>query len=270
MDQYRVFGNPISQSKSPLIHQSFAKQSDQVINYESELVGLEQFIFAVERLRQSNGRGANVTAPFKEQAFQLCDHVSEKARLAGAVNTLTFKNGVIFGDTTDGVGLVTDLIRQGFQLKNQHILLLGAGGAAKSVIQDLLEQGPSQLTVANRTQSKAKAIVEQYHSSTLNCIAFDQLADQAYDLIINATSAGLTGDALPVPDTIIASATTCYDMVYGKKPTPFMTKAQSLGVQNVSDGLGMLVGQAAESFYIWRGVKPEVEPVLSSLRAALR
>lgn len=270
MDQYRVFGNPISQSKSPVIHQSFAKQSEQALDYESELVGLELFSDAVANLRANKGCGANVTAPFKEQAYQLCDQVSEKARLAGAVNTLTFRGGLIYGDTTDGVGLVTDLIRQGIQLNNQHILLLGAGGAAKSVIQDLLEQAPIQLTVANRTESKAKAIVEQYHSAILNCIAFDQLSDQTYDLIINATSAGLTGDALPIPDKVISAATACYDMVYGKEPTPFMSKAQSLGVKQVSDGLGMLVGQAAESFNIWRGIKPDVEPVLLSLRASLR
>ncbi len=270
MDQYRVFGNPISQSKSPYIHQSFAKQCGQAMEYKSELVALNMFNEAVEQLQSGVIHGANVTAPFKEQAYQLCEQISDKARLAGAVNTLTIKDGLLYGDTTDGVGLVSDLIRENIPLNGQKILLLGAGGAAKSVIQDILEQDPEQLTIANRTESKAQLIVEQYSSSIIGSISFDRLVDQSYDLIINATSAGLTGDSLPVPDEVIQSASACYDMVYGNELTPFLKKAESLGVKHVIDGLGMLVGQAAESFTIWRDVKPNIKPVLSALREGLR
>jgi shikimate dehydrogenase len=270
MDQYRVFGNPIAQSKSPFIHQQFAIQSKQIMNYESEWVALDQFDNAVKKLIANNGKGANVTAPFKEQAFALCDELSERAKLAGAVNTLIFSNGIIYGDTTDGVGLVSDLLRHQVQLGDSRVLLLGAGGAAKGVVQSILEQSPQSLTIANRTLSKAQAITSQYPNDVINAITFAETNNLAFDIIINATSAGLSGDSLPISDHTIESSTVCYDMVYGKEPTAFLKQAKQLGVKHIIDGLGMLVGQAAASFHLWRAVSPAVEPVLVSLRAQLK
>lgn len=269
MDQFRVFGNPIAQSKSPFIHQQFALQTKQLMNYQSELVELDKFALAVQELIANNGKGANVTAPFKEQAFALCDELSGRAELAGAVNTLIFTNGKIYGDTTDGLGLVNDLLRHQVKLQNSNILLLGAGGAAKGVVQAILEQSPQSLTIANRTLSKAQAIANQYSKASVSAITFEDTEQLAFDVIINATSAGLSGASLPIADQTIASAHTCYDMVYGKEPTAFLKQAKYLAVEHVIDGLGMLVGQAAESFNLWRGVLPDVEPVLAALRADL-
>lgn len=269
MDQYRVFGNPIAQSKSPFIHQQFAAQLNQALNYQSELVELGQFDVAVNNLMANNGKGANVTAPFKEQAFAMCNKLSEKAKLAGAVNTLIFNKDTIYGDTTDGIGLVNDLVSHQVKLKNSRILLLGAGGAAKGVVAALLEQHPKSLTIANRTLSKAQAITKQYPNHAVNAVTFADTNNLAFDIIINATSAGLSGDSLPISDQTIEQATTCYDMVYGKIPTAFLTQAKKLGVANIIDGLGMLVEQAAASFQLWTGVSPDVAPVLQSLRAQL-
>ena len=269
MDQYRVFGNPIAQSKSPFIHQSFAAQSQCLLNYQSELVELGQFEKAVNNLIANNGKGANVTAPFKEQAFAMCDELSEKAKLAGAVNTLIFTKGIIYGDTTDGIGLVNDLLRHQVILQDSHILLLGAGGAAKGVVQALLDKAPKSLTIANRTLSKAEAIAEQYPNKPIKAVTFSDTEHSQFDIIINATSAGLSGDSLPISNNTIENANTCYDMVYGKKPTAFLQQARLLGVEHVIDGLGMLVGQAAASFQLWTDINPEVEPILKSLREQL-
>lgn len=270
MDQYRVFGNPIAQSKSPFIHQQFAVQTKQTMNYLSELVELDQFSFAVKNLIANKGRGANVTAPFKEQAFALCDELSERAKLAGAVNTLIFSNGVIYGDTTDGVGLVSDLLRSQIQLRDTKVLLLGAGGAAKGVVQSILQQSPTSLTIANRTLSKAQAITKQYPEGSVKAVTFADTENLVFDIIINATSAGLSGASLPISDQTIKSSIACYDMVYGKEPTAFLRQAKQLGVAHVLDGLGMLVGQAAASFELWTGISPDVEPVLASLRTQLK
>lgn len=269
MEQFRVFGNPIAQSKSPYIHQEFAMQTQQAMNYQSELVELGQFEVAVKKLIANQGKGANVTAPFKAQAFALCNQLSERARLAGAVNTLIFSNGVIYGDTTDGIGLVSDLLRHQIQLQNSNILLLGAGGAAKGVVQAILEQAPKSLTIANRTLSKAQAIADQYPHAEVNAVTFEATEHLIFDIIINATSVGLSGVNLPISDQTISSASTCYDMVYGLEPTAFLKQAKLLDVDNIIDGLGMLVGQAAASFYLWRNVRPDVEPVLAALRKQL-
>ncbi len=269
MDQFRVFGNPIAQSKSPSIHQQFAIQTKQSMNYQSELVELDKFDLAVQNLIANNGKGANVTAPFKEQAFALCDQLSKKAKLAGAVNTLIFSQGVIYGDTTDGIGLVHDLLRHRVKLRDSKILLLGAGGAAKGVVQALIEQAPQSLTIANRTLSKAKNIADQYPKFDVRALTFEETEHLSFDVIINATSAGLSGASLPISSQTLASANTCYDMVYGKKPTVFLKQAKQLGVECVLDGLGMLVGQAAESYYLWTNIRPDVEPVLTMLRAEL-
>ncbi len=266
MDQYLVYGNPIKQSRSPFIHQAFAQSTEQNISYQSQLVALDGFAEEVQRFIKQGGKGANVTAPFKEQAMQLCDHLTKRAELAGAVNTLTFIDGEIFGDTTDGDGLVNDLLANQVVLKNQRILLIGAGGAAKGVVLPLLEQEPKQLIIANRTLSKAQAIIEQYPNYPISCCSFDQVIDYDFDVIINATSAGLNGQALPISAEVIKPNVTCYDMTYSKELTSFLKVAQQRQAKKLIDGLGMLVGQAAVSFEIWRKVKPDTQAVLTRLR----
>ena len=272
MDQYRVFGNPIKQSRSPFIHQFFAKATDQQLNYQSELVALDGFDEKIKRFMSEQGKGANITVPFKEQALAICDQLSERARLAGAVNTLSFIDGQILGDNTDGLGLVQDLQRNNVKLKNSRILLLGAGGAAKGVILPLLEHHPQMIVVANRTVSKAESICKQFNvnknNSKLTACGFDDVVND-FDIIINATSASLSGQVPSIPAHIINADVVCYDMVYGRELTPFLMWAKEQGADNLIDGLGMLVGQAAESFAIWRGVTPEVELVMTSLRKSL-
>ena len=272
MDQYRVFGNPIKQSRSPYIHQSFAEEAKQVLNYESELVAIDGFNEAIKKFISEQGKGANITAPFKEQALALCDQLSERARLAGAVNTLSFINGQILGDNTDGIGLVQDLQRNKVILKNSNILLLGAGGAAKGVVLPLLEQNPHAIVIANRTVKKAQDLCAQFtvdNNSQLTACGFDDLANASFDIIINATSASLSGDVPPIPADLIKANVVCYDMVYGKELTPFLNWSKKQGADYVIDGLGMLVGQAAESFAIWRGIKPQVTSVITNLRKSL-
>ena len=269
MDQYRVFGNPIKHSRSPFIHDSFAKQTSQKLNYQSELIALDDFEMKVKQFIAKGGKGANVTVPFKEQAYDLCYELSERARAAGAVNTLIFKNNKIYGDNTDGLGLVQDLFRQQVKLKNSRILLLGAGGAAKGVILPLLEQNPASIIIANRTTSKALLLCQQFNDKKISGCGFDQINNKKFDLIINATSASLDNRILNIPAQLINSNVVCYDMVYSKKITPFLSWAKEHGSVHLIDGLGMLVGQAAESFAIWRNVKPRVESVIKDLRTSL-
>ena len=269
MDQYRVFGNPIKQSRSPFIHQSFAQTTKQAISYETSLVELGSFSIAVSEFIGQGGKGANVTVPFKEEALELADELSDRARLAGAVNTLSFSNGKIYGDNTDGEGLVQDLLRNNVQLKKSRILLLGAGGAARGVILPLLAKNPNSIEIANRTVSKAENLVVQFNNSKLSASGFEQASDQVYDIIINATSASLTGTLPAITASTVTKNTVCYDMVYGKDLTPFLVWATEQGATKVIDGLGMLVSQAAESFTIWRGIKPEVEVVIEQLKKAL-
>ena len=272
MDQYRVYGNPIKQSRSPFIHQYFAKETEQQLNYQSELVAVDGFDKKIRKFISEQGKGANITVPFKEQALAICDQLSERARLAGAVNTLSFIDGQILGDNTDGLGLVQDLQRNNVKLKNSRILLLGAGGAAKGVILPLLECHPQMIVVANRTVSKAESICKQFNvdknNSKLTACGFDDVVND-FDIIINATSASLSGQLPSIPAQIISADVVCYDMVYGRELTPFLMWAKEQGSDHLIDGLGMLVGQAAESFAIWREVKPEVESVIASLRKSL-
>jgi len=265
MDQYRVFGNPIKQSRSPIIHQTFAQQTQQQLNYESEYVEIEQFEKTVKAFAKNGGKGANITVPFKEQALTICDQLTERARLAGAVNTLSFVEGKILGDNTDGQGLVQDLLNNNVQLKNSRILLLGAGGAAKGVILPLLAQQPGTIVIANRTIAKAESLIQQFNNDKLSAVGFSELATEKFDVVINATSASLSGNIPPIAKELVVN-TYCYDMVYGKELTPFLQWARKNGATNVIDGLGMLVGQAAESFRIWRNVQPEVTSVLQKLR----
>jgi len=272
MDKYLVFGNPIKQSRSPNIHRAFANSTNQQIEYDRQLSQVEQFENDVKTFFAQGGKGANVTAPFKEQALLLSDKLTDRAKLAEAVNTLSFIDGKIYGDNTDGIGLVQDLLRHNVVLKNSNILILGAGGAAKGVVLPILEQEPAKIVIANRTVSKAEKICQQFDSFSdkkLHACGFDNLQDGSFDIIINATSASLSGQFPAIPSSNITDRTACYDMVYGATLTPFLQWAEQQGAAKVIDGLGMLVGQAAESFNIWRKVKPDVESVLKTLRAEM-
>lgn len=272
MDHYAVFGNPISQSKSPLIHTLFAAQTEQALDYIRIEPPVNGFEAAISHFFSQGGSGANVTAPFKIAAFEFANERSTRATIAGAVNTLQLrKDGSVFGDNTDGPGLVKDLLRLAIPLNNKRILILGAGGAARGVLQPLMEQKPATLMIANRTPSKAAQLASLIQNANLQSCGFDNLQsnDACFDLIINSTSASLSAELPAVSSDIIAAASFVYDMSYADRPTVFMQHASNLGVKHVYDGLGMLVGQAAESFYVWRGVRPSVDPVIHKLREAL-
>jgi shikimate dehydrogenase len=271
IDQYAVIGNPIAHSKSPEIHERFAAQTGQRMAYERLLSPLDGFVNTVHAFIAQNGKGANVTVPFKLEAFNMSTTLSKRARTAGAVNTLRFDGNDIFGDNTDGVGLVNDIIKNaGISLSGKRILLLGAGGAARGVIQPLLDENPSELVIGNRTVSKAEELSRLFSSNSsikINSAAFNAL-QTPFDIIINATSAGLTDEMPDVPPTIFHSSSLAYDMVYGNQPTRFMQFAAQHG-SSIRDGLGMLVEQAAESFFIWRGIRPDTALVLTAIRETL-
>ncbi|MDN3638019.1 shikimate dehydrogenase [Simiduia curdlanivorans] len=273
---YQVVGNPIAQSKSPFIHMAFAQQTQQHISYQRACPEVDGFLVEAQRFFASGGLGMNVTAPFKLDAYNFASQLTPRATLAGAVNTLAVQEeGSILGDNTDGYGLVTDITQQlGWPLRDKKLLVLGAGGAVRGVLQMLLEQRPAQLVLANRTLVKAEALASVFAPiGPVETVEFDALSGFAhghFDLIINATSASLAGDLPPVPETLIAPATYCYDMTYGAQPTVFLRWVASLGVRVSADGLGMLVGQAAESFRLWHGVMPEVKPVMAALRQHLK
>jgi shikimate dehydrogenase len=264
-DKYAVIGNPIEHSKSPLIHKAFAEQfkktkTPQFINYEPILAPLDGFQAKVRALIAQGYKGANVTVPFKFEAYKLCGYLDPSATSAQAVNTLIFEGNRIEGHNTDGVGLRRDIEQNlGFEIVGKNILILGAGGAAYGVLNSLV--GAARIMIANRTLEKALELV----MGIQDCEAsrFDEL-DMPYDIIINATSTGLTGETLPLPNVIFAKNCLAYDMMYGRE-TPFMKQARESGAQ-VADGLGMLVEQAAEAFYIWRGVRPETQSVIQQIR----
>ena len=271
MDQYVVFGNPVGHSKSPAIHRLFAEQTGEQLEYSTLLAPLEDFAnCALGFFKQ--GRGANVTVPFKEDAFRLCDVLTDRARRAGAVNMLTrLENGGLRGDNTDGLGLVRDLtVNVGVSLKGKRILLLGAGGAVRGVIESLLEQQPVSLIIANRTVDKAEQLAEIFKDlGPVASSGFDWL-EESVDIIINATSASLAGELPPIAASLIEpGVTVCYDMMYGKEPTPFCRWATEHGAKLSVDGFGMLVEQAAVAFTYWRGVEVDTAPVLKALRAEM-
>jgi shikimate dehydrogenase len=263
-DRYAVIGHPVSHSKSPWIHAEFARQTGQDIDYASIEAPLDGFARAVDAFRAAGGRGANVTLPFKQQAFSYCGgEASARARAAAAVNTLRFEGAAVYGDNTDGVGLVTDLERNlGHAIAGRRVLLLGAGGAARGVLQPLLERRPAALRIANRTARRAEALARLFPG--VRGGGFGELAGGSFDLLINATSAGLANEAPPLPPGVFAPGAFAYDMVYGRD-TPFLAMARAAGAA-ASDGLGMLVEQAAESFLLWRGRRPDTAPVLAALR----
>jgi shikimate dehydrogenase len=264
-DRYAVFGHPIAHSKSPLIHAAFAHQTGQDMTYEAILAPLDGFADSVAQFIAAGGRGANVTVPFKEEAFKLANRLSPRAQRAGAVNTLSFGADSILGDNTDGAGLVADLARNlNCALAGKRILLLGAGGAARGVIEPLLEQQPAALVIANRTASRAQELAELFGRGVTAC-GFDE-ANTPFDVVINATAASLAGELPPLSPRIFTAGTLAYDMMYGRD-TPFLGFARTHGAAT-ADGLGMLVEQAAEAFWLWRGVRPNTAPVIASLRAS--
>ncbi|MEW5887738.1 MAG: shikimate dehydrogenase [Pseudomonadota bacterium] len=272
-DHYAVIGNPVSHSRSPQIHAAFARATGQDLSYEALLAPLDGFAATVREFADRGGRGANVTVPFKQEAYVLATRRSARAQAAGAVNVLVFDGGEIFGDNTDGAGLVIDLRHNlGFTLAGSRILLLGAGGAARGALLPLLEARPAAVTIANRTAAKAQALAREFAAragtTPLDGCGFATLAGRRFDLVINATAASLAHEAPALPPGLYAPGSLAYDMMYGKGETPFLREARAGGAARTADGLGMLVEQAAESFLIWRGVRPPTAAVLARLRAS--
>jgi shikimate dehydrogenase len=267
-DHYAVIGNPIAHSKSPAIHAAFAHQTGQHMDYGRILGSLDDFSGDVRRFVAAGGRGLNVTVPFKEQAWRLLANRSARAERAGAVNTLIVQDGgLLRGDNTDGIGLVHDLAdNHGFNFSNKRVLLLGAGGAARGVLGALLESGPAELLIANRTATKALDLARNTADNRVTGHGLDKLAGRQFDLIVNATSSGLGGHVPPLPSDCLADGAWAYDLLYADHLTPFCCWAKARGAKRVLDGLGMLVEQAAESFALWRGVRPDTAPVIKQLR----
>lgn len=270
-DSYAVFGNPIAHSKSPYIHRQFAEQTGQDLAYTKEKVPEDGFEEAANAFFTDGGRGLNVTVPFKQQAYGYAARLTPRARRAGAVNTLALEeDDTLLGDNTDGIGMINDMHNMGWELAGKRVLILGAGGAVRGVLQPLMEQQPQSVTIANRTVHKAEQLAKGFADlGRIEPVGFDDLADRSFDLVINGTSASLSGELPPLPDHLLAEGAHCYDMMYGPEPTVFLQWAREHGAAETADGLGMLVGQAAESFYLWRQVRPEVVPVITALRRQL-
>tara|TARA_S200000501_G_scaffold379012_1_gene446324 strand:+ start:597 stop:1427 length:831 start_codon:yes stop_codon:yes gene_type:complete len=269
---YAVFGNPVEHSKSPDIHQQFAEQTQQAMCYEKKLVPVDAFDSAAQSFFDDGGLGLNITVPFKLAAYHFAAQLTERAKTAGAVNTLIKRDGIIIGDNTDGCGLLRD-IRDNLQwpLAQQNILILGAGGAVRGILAPLLAANPQSITIANRSLKKAQTLVEQFQpladTGSLSCLDYTELNDK-YKLIINGTSASLAGQ-LPAVNSLIYHQAYCYDMMYSKSTTTFLHQAKTSGAQATADGLGMLVEQAAESFYQWRELRPTTKSVIASIRDAM-
>ena len=261
-------GYPVSHSRSPVIHRLFALQTGEKIQYELLQVSPGKLESAIRQFQRTGGKGLNITVPHKSEVIKLVDQTSERAATAVAVNTLTFKGGEIHGDNTDGIGLLRDLaVNLGISIEGADILILGAGGATRGIVGPLLQMQPASLRIANRSLGKAQALADHFsRSGPVSACPFNAVpVSKKYDLIINATSAGLTGESPPYPAAAISDSTFCYDLSYGLKPTPFSVWARESGARNSVMGWGMLVEQAAESFNIWRGVRPETAPVLKQL-----
>ena len=268
-DFYAVIGNPIAHSKSPLIHAEFSRQTGQDIRYEAILSPVDAFPATVNSFRTRGGKGANVTVPFKLEAHKISTRLTERAQAAQAVNTLVFEPGGIAGDNTDGAGLVRDIVvNLKFLIKARRVLLMGAGGAARGVVLPLLEHEPHLLAIANRTKQKAyelQQLFSRYGNGNIVSADYADLAGEKFDLVINATSASLRGELPALPAGIFADGSLAYDMMYGNGLTPFLQYAEQQGVLRLADGIGMLVEQAAESFLLWRGIRPEAAPVIGML-----
>ena len=269
VDRYAVFGNPVRHSKSPWIHAAFAAQTDQQLQYRAVLVEEGGFAAAADAFFDAGGLGLNVTVPFKTDACDYADELSPRARVAGAANTLARReDDTIIGDNTDGVGLVRDMVANlGWQIRGRQVAVLGAGGAVRGVLEPLLREQPASLLIVNRTADKAEALAKAFAElGTLEAGGYSLLDGRQFDLLINGTSASLAGELPDLPDGLLNEKSCCYDMMYAAEPTPFMHWAAQHTAWAVSDGLGMLVEQAAESFYLWRGVRPQTGPVLAELR----
>lgn len=271
-DQYAVMGNPIGHSKSPLIHSLFAEQTGQKLEYSAILVELKLFNEAVGEFQEQSGKGLNVTVPFKRDAWRLVDERSECAELAGAVNTIVIReDGTLYGDNTDGVGMVRDIRENlGIAIEGKKVLLLGAGGAVRGVLGPLMQENPAEVVIANRTPERAQELADDFEEyGKVEGSSYDDLDGSRYDIVINGTSSSLKGELPPLPDGILARDAFCYDMMYSGEPTAFLAWAEDEGCEKLSDGLGMLVEQAAESFNIWRGVRPQTAPVIKAVRKQL-
>lgn len=270
-DLYAVFGNPINHSKSPAIQRQFAEQTGQDMHYNKQLVNEGEFENAAQTFFAQGGKGLNITVPFKINAFHFAQQRTARAERAGAVNTLArLSDGTILGDNTDGIGMIHDMHNLGWELEGKRVLILGAGGAVRGILQPLLEEHPARVIIANRTQEKAEALAKNYLDlGDISAKSFAQLNGEHFDLVINGTSASMQGELPPLPDTLLAANACCYDMMYGAEPTIFLRWAKDHGAGQVADGLGMLIGQAAEAFYVWRQIRPEVVPVITALRRQL-
>lgn len=271
-DKYAVFGNPIKHSKSPAIHAAFAAQSGEAMQYRAVLVAEDGFERAANNFFAEGGKGLNITVPFKQDAYQYAGRLSDRAQRAGAVNTLTqASDGVIEGDNTDGIGLVRDMVANlGWVVQGLRVLIIGAGGAVRGVLEPLLRERPKEMLIVNRTPERAVQLAREFSDlGSLQGGGYDLIGERQFDLVINASSAGLSGEMPDLPATLLTERSCCYDMLYGAEPTPFMRWAAHHAAWAVADGLGMLVEQAAESFYIWRHVRPETRPVIHEIREAL-
>ncbi len=269
IDAYAVFGSPIKHSKSPVIHSMFAEQTGQQMQYDKQDVPAEQFKAAISQFFAQGGRGVNCTVPLKELAFQRADTLTPRAQKSKAVNTLAMQSdGLLLGDNTDGVGLVTDLKNNNVTLSGKKVLILGAGGASRGILLPLQAENVTSITIANRTVNKAERLADEFKASgsTSGC-GFNDLNDQQFNIILNATSASLSGDLPPLPPHLLANDGVCYDLAYGNEDTPFVTWGYQQNAQKSLDGLGMLVEQAAAAFFIWRGVQPDTAPVITALKS---
>lgn len=268
-DRYAVIGNPIAHSKSPLIHAAFASQTAQDLSYERLLAPLTGFAETLKQFQATGGRGVNITVPFKEEAWQLADELTPRARLAQAANTLVLNDTRILADNTDGAGLVTDIQHNlGYALARRRVLVMGAGGAARGVIAPLLAEHPAFLVIANRTVGRAITLQRQFSPyGIVEACDYAALHGVQFDCIINATSASLSGELAPLPSDVFAPGSLAYDMMYGAEPTPFLRYAQEHGAGHCADGLGMLVEQAAVAFHLWRGIRPDTLSVINQLRS---
>lgn len=267
-DKYAVMGNPVLHSKSPLIHQEFAKLTKQKLQYTAIEVPTNQFQTYLQRFRTDGGLGVNVTIPFKQEAYRLATQCNQLAERAEAVNTLQFKDDAILGFNTDGLGLVNDLQNNlNITISQRRILILGAGGAVRGVLFPLLQQQPAEILIANRTEQTARQLVEKFSRwGNVKYISYPAIKSEKIDIIINGTSASLTHETLDLPSSLFGETTFCYDMMYSESLTTFLSQSIKLGCRYYADGIGMLVEQAAESFYIWRGIRPPTKELLEKLR----
>jgi shikimate dehydrogenase len=269
IDNYAVMGNPVAHSKSPQIHTAFADQTKQNIFYQAIQVDDGRFKAAIKEFQEQGGKGLNITVPFKGNAWEVSEDRSNRAERALAVNTISFDDaGKIIGDNTDGIGLIRDLtINQDIAINDKDILVLGAGGAVRGILDPLFDEHPDRLVIANRTVSRAEKLADIFSGrGEISACGFDELAGSSFDIVINGTSASLQGEVPSLPEGLLNDNACCYDMMYSLTDTPFVSWAKAHGAAKTSDGLGMLVEQAAESFFIWRGVRPETGSIIDLLK----